>query len=321
MTKHSIICISDVEDAHIPYVQRHLDSAMLVVFGRATAEKRGLSYEFARGRAQLLYEGRPITSVKSVWYRKPKIYPEQIQVPPEYKKYALSAMRIHADAMLSLFPDAFWLSDYYAILRASSKPWQQIVAHRLGFHIPDTTATSDAQRAKQFLAAHNRTVVKTQAAHMPVFGTEVRTFPTTLVQEGETVDMKGLHLSPAIFQQAIDFAYELRVSVVGDKVFTGRIVDHHAKDMPAAMRDWRINHLYEAAKFEAYDLPPALARQCVSLVKELGLRFGAIDLIVDKKGKVWFLEINPNGQWAFIEDDTDLPIGKAIADLLAGGGR
>ena len=47
----------------------------------------------------------------------------------------------------------------------------------------------------------------------------------------------------------------------------------------------------------------------------LGLRFGAFDFLVCPDGWV-FLEVNPNGQWAWIETATGLPIASTIADAL-----
>lgn len=72
---------------------------------------------------------------------------------------------------------------------------------------------------------------------------------------------------------------------------------------------------------EPYQLPDELADKCVKLLKRLGLLYGAIDFVVDRKGTHWFLEINPMGAWGFIEEDIGLPIGKAMADLLMSGVR
>jgi D-alanine-D-alanine ligase-like ATP-grasp enzyme len=38
-------------------------------------------------------------------------------------------------------------------------------------------------------------------------------------------------------------------------------------------------------------------------MRELGLRFGRIDLLANdlNLGKFWFLEVNPNGQWAWLD--------------------
>jgi glutathione synthase/RimK-type ligase-like ATP-grasp enzyme len=49
---------------------------------------------------------------------------------------------------------------------------------------------------------------------------------------------------------------------------------------------------------------------------ELNLRFGAIDFILDESGEYVFLEINPNGQWAWIERKTGYKISSEIVNLL-----
>lgn len=67
--------------------------------------------------------------------------------------------------------------------------------------------------------------------------------------------------------------------------------------------------------FEPFNLPLEVAEKCVNLVKTLGLRYGAIDIVV-KKDIYYFLEINPNGQWAFVDEYNVTLIGKEIAMLL-----
>ena len=91
--------------------------------------------------------------------------------------------------------------------------------------------------------------------------------------------------------------------------------------MPAGVRDWRAGHDKDMGElaFEPYALPDKIARQCVVLTRQLGLPFGAIDLVQDDAGETWFLEINPNGQWAFVDKVTADKIGKAIAQMLERG--
>jgi glutathione synthase/RimK-type ligase-like ATP-grasp enzyme len=48
----------------------------------------------------------------------------------------------------------------------------------------------------------------------------------------------------------------------------------------------------------------------------LGLRFGAIDFILTPEGRYIFLEINPNGEWSWIDAAADLPITETICNLL-----
>ena len=50
---------------------------------------------------------------------------------------------------------------------------------------------------------------------------------------------------------------------------------------------------------------------------ELGLLFGTIDMKLTEGGEHVFLEVNPQGQFLYIEILTGLPIANAVADFLA----
>ena len=52
------------------------------------------------------------------------------------------------------------------------------------------------------------------------------------------------------------------------------------------------------------------------LIKAFGLDYGSLDFIVDKNGKLMFLEVNLTGDWAFIEDTLGLPITETISKLI-----
>ena len=67
----------------------------------------------------------------------------------------------------------------------------------------------------------------------------------------------------------------------------------------------------------AVELPTALQMRLLALQKSLGLVYGAIDLRRTDEGEYYFLEVNPAGQWMFVEQRTGLPIAQAHADLLA----
>jgi glutathione synthase/RimK-type ligase-like ATP-grasp enzyme len=66
-------------------------------------------------------------------------------------------------------------------------------------------------------------------------------------------------------------------------------------------------------------LPPEVQERCVRLVEKLELCYGAIDLIPTPDGRYVFIEINPSGQYLWIENETGLPITAAICDLLMAG--
>jgi hypothetical protein len=109
----------------------------------------------------------------------------------------------------------------------------------------------------------------------------------------------------------VDKAYEVRLTVVDDKFLAARI-DTTGK---TAAVDWRADQ--DALTYTALDEVPVAVRDGVrALMTALHLRFGTLDFIVSPTGRWWFLEVNPNGQWAWIEDATGLPITAAIADAL-----
>lgn len=130
--------------------------------------------------------------------------------------------------------------------------------------------------------------------------------------------MQGLHVAPTIFQQAVDFDFDVRVTVIGARVFAAK-VQAQDRRKNVSTRDWKVGYFHGVVRLEPYELPKVISRKCAALVKRLGLHFGAIDLVRDKNGIFWFLEINPNGQWAFVEEETGMPLGKTMAHLLLTG--
>ncbi len=308
----------------MPFVTKHLKSDVVLIDTARTIEKCELSYSYDGKEMSIVYDGKPITGIRSVWYRRPYTPErEDLKVPAAYKDYAYSAVRKHIHDLYSMLQGTFWLTDYYTLVKAESKPRQIELAAHLGFTIPKTLSTNNASTAEAFLKDVGDAVVKSNASTLPVIDGKVQYFYTTRIKAGEKLDMKGLHLGPSIFQEAIDVDKGLRVTVVGNEVFAAAIKDPQYADQPGIV-DWRRAYVDadHETRFEAYSLPADLEAKCIALTHALGLRFGAIDIMLDKKGEYWFLEINPNGQWAFIEEDTGQLIGKAIANLLeTQGGR
>lgn len=312
------LIISDLEDTHLPFVQKYLNEEPIIIGSSSLIYKRELSISSVP-KTKIIIDGRPISSLQSVWYRKPymAVY-EQLNVASMYLQYAESAIKEHISSLFPLLNNVFWVSDYYAIQKASSKPWQYSVAASLGLIVPDTLHTSDRTAAQAFLKSHKTIVIKSLSSYYPYDPQDqtYKMFFTRKVQSGEHISFDGLHLAPSILQAAIDTDFDIRVAVVGNKTFASAIRIQNTDDRFAQTIDWRAGDYSGGIKFEPYKLETSLAEKCIELVRRLGLQFGAIDLVRDKKGKTWFLEINPNGQWAFVDDMTVDKIGQAIAHLL-----
>lgn len=124
-----------------------------------------------------------------------------------------------------------------------------------------------------------------------------------------------IKMSPAIFQEIIPKSCELRITVVGDKIFPVKI---YSQEDEFTALDWRkkpsLNDFN--VKMEPVGLPSSVEKSIYSLMNKLSLQFGCIDMIVTPNGDYVFLEINPNGQWYFVQLKTGVEIAKSIADLL-----
>lgn len=114
-------------------------------------------------------------------------------------------------------------------------------------------------------------------------------------------------------------AYEVRIAVFGEKVFACRIPSQEGAETGI---EWRAHDWDDPASFPphaATTIPDDLAESCRLLVRDYGLAYGAIDMVVTADGEHVFLELNPNGQWAWIEERTGLKLGNALVDVLQRG--
>lgn len=204
-----------------------------------------------------------------------------------------------------------WLNAPSAIELAENKPLQLVTANRLGFQVPSTYITNDPIRMRSFQQSYN---VIGKPLKQALVGNNDETGVIFTSEIGLTTneDDSAIRAAPVIYQHRIGKALDVRVTVVGESVFATGI---HSQTDPDSALDWRRGQ-NAALEHSVITLPDALSAACVKLTKHFNLRFSAIDLILDEEGSWWFLEINPNGQWAWIEHRTGMPITGAIVDTL-----
>jgi len=110
-----------------------------------------------------------------------------------------------------------------------------------------------------------------------------------------------------IFQPYIEKEYELRIVYVDGDFFTGKINN-------SENADWRVAH--EGYFWSAYELPEPVKANLTSMMHEMGLYIGAIDMIKGRDGEYYFLEVNPQGEWGMLQKELGFPIAERIADNL-----
>lgn len=120
--------------------------------------------------------------------------------------------------------------------------------------------------------------------------------------------LTDLKYAPAIFQEFID-GINLRITYIDGKIFPAEV----KVSIPEANRDWRVEGYNQVS---LYNLSETHQLCIQNFMKEMHLDYGALDFKLDAKGNLVFLEVNPGGQYLFIEIQIGLPISKAIAESL-----
>jgi glutathione synthase/RimK-type ligase-like ATP-grasp enzyme len=277
-----------------------------------------------RGRASAVLRDRDaeiaFDNVTAVWWRRPQ--------PPRAAP-ALSgtaaATEVEAEAadvlagVWEMLDVPFVPATPGVLTRAAHKLHQLSLAGRLGFEIPGTLVTNDPEAfLNHYADASGRLITKRAARsqRMTTADGRVTGRATLAVRPGDLVAVESLRLAPIMSQVMIDKAFEVRATVVGTEVFAAAI---HSQETHHTRVDFR-SYDHAHTRITPYALPGDVGDRCIALTQALGLRYSAIDLIVTPEGRVVFLEINPAGQYLWIEKATGLPISRKLATLLITGG-
>jgi glutathione synthase/RimK-type ligase-like ATP-grasp enzyme len=255
-----------------------------------------------------------LDDVNAVYNRRPEdpVAHEAIQDSLTRAFVAQECRTLVYDAWQAL--DCVWLpARRYVIQQAQFKAAQLRRAAALGLEIPPTLFSNDPEEILEFYRQHNGSIISKLAgnAFYPTLGqTYVRY--TEVVSHRDIGHIQATRYCPMIFQAYVPKRLELRITVVGQAVFPAEI---HSQFSHQTRHDWRRYDMEETPYFP-HELPPDLEQRLVQLVRELGLCYGAIDMVLTPDGRYVFLEINPNGQYLWIEKAAALPISDAICDFL-----
>ena len=271
--------------------------------------------------ADATYDGEALDlfDTTAVWYRRPSLPQIDDRVTQIDHRRCITdvgeAFLLGVSDILSNVP---WLPGTpRAVSAASNKVEQLTRASRFGLRGPRTLITNDpAELSRFYESCGGRMITKTvrylhgvrddDGAHKIFF-----TYP---LKRRDLQNAAGLRHAPMILQEYVPKRSELRVTVVGDRVFAAEIDSQASR---TSRNDWR-HYDTDRTVYRPYDLPPSTERALVQLVASYELCYGAIDLILTPDGELIFLELNPNGQWGFIEELANIPIADAIADQILG---
>jgi hypothetical protein len=250
----------------------------------------------------------PVEDITAAWFRRP-VAPRVLPgLAPDEQNWAIRETTAALDGFWGTL-DTHWVSRPDAIRAADSKPKQLAAATRLGLDIPDTEITQDPGTVIALWERSPHGVICKPLRDGRVRGSGRSLLFATPIRPDDLED--GLD-EPHLFQGFVAKRYDVRVTIIGERVFATRI---DARNDPDGAVDWRraspVNLQYSPEL-----LPDDVADHCRQLVSDFGLEFGALDLARRTDGGYTFFELNPNGQWAFVEQRTGQPLRSTLAELL-----
>lgn len=249
----------------------------------------------------------------TVWYRRPTA---MVDVSIHDAGISLFAEAERVAAMTALFsevPEERWWNHPCRIAAAARKPVQLRIAKQLGLTVPRTMITNSETSARRFLREIGGVAaMKPLASFSAVVHGEKKAMFTTKVREDDILDGVFARI-PHFLQEYIEKECEYRVTLIGSEAFVARI---DSQTVSAAQIDWRRDAYYNSPMKQDV-LPEEVLSRLHALKNHFGLNWGAVDLIKNPRGEYVFLEINPNGQWLWVEESTGMPLTEAFVRSLS----
>ncbi len=283
----AVLILTHPTDVHADAVQAHLDAAGVQVRRVDTAALGALTAPVTAhlngGAVTGDVAGVSLDRIVGVWHRRPS----QFQAADERNA---AEMRAGVGGILAGLP---YLNHPADMAIAEFKPYQLVTASRCGLFVPETMISTVRPVAAAMAARlHGGVVVKPMSR-----------FAAGLVDEH---DRSGWDRAVHLTQQRITTRRHVRLTVVDGTMFAALIESPHL--------DWRRDP--DACRYQTLETPVQVAGPVRRLMALLRLRCAGLDFAIDQSGCWWFLEINPNGQWLWVEHATGLPIAAAVATAL-----
>ncbi len=308
-----ILIISSPDDVHAQAVMTELSRlgrphrllnlsefpSQLRLTARLDGDQSDFTLTFADGARISMDE------VSAVWWRRPQAFgfPAEIK-DPAHRYFAQSEANTAFQGMYQS-SEALWVNNTARDAAASHKPWQLKLAREVGLSIPETLITNDPEEALAFWQQYPGEVI-----YKPFLQTYHAWRETRRIQQEDEPLIEAVRLTPVLFQRFVPAVCDLRVTVIGDRLFAA------AARAEQYELDIRFN---TDAKYQPHDLPARVEERLFALMRRLGLEYGAVDFRLTPEGEYVFLEVNPAGQFLYIERATEQPIAAALAEHLARG--
>lgn len=252
------------------------------------------------GRIEVGETSLDLDDVHSVWFRR-------FAAPSD--SYPLREAAAFIQGWSYLLSDVFWMNHPLVLGRAENKMFQLRTAARCGLAIPPTVVGNNFEVGRARIEGPDVVAKTLGGARVVDSGEDFHLFSQRI--QWESIDEPSVRAAPLILQRPVKPGTDIRATFVGEECFAAEIEvidDTHV--------DWR-SVTDEKLNYRQVELPQSVLRGCLAMNRVLGLEYAAYDFVAHHDGSYWFLEVNPSGQWGWIEQALGFPLSDRIAARLS----
>lgn len=300
-----LLVLTNTEDATADYLLGRLVEAGIdfLRLDTDTALQR-IKFAYTPGSPLINIDGKwcKPEDFSTVWYRRPeKLIPTDAGAQCPEDECVLDEWSEALEGFFSHIPRSKWMNYPAANALASRKLEQLSTARTIGFQIPDTIVTQSPEDLRAFFHMHDGQIIVKPMGKAYIERTDDRgdsLIFTNQVNKSDLDDLSDLRDCPTLFQQCVNKRSDVRITVVDSAIYAFELF---ANDENGNQRcDIRRNNMQDV-EYRPIDLPVEIADTVRELMSFYQLRFAAIDMAIAKNGDWYFFEVNPNGQWAWLD--------------------
>lgn len=250
---------------------------------------------------------RNLYDFKAIWHEEIYPNPELFKDIP-YGQWSFLETK-KAMEWLLLSSETPTINSLESIISGSNKINQLRRASELGMKIPDTLISSNYISMKNFVV--DKAVYKPISRPTPESIGDNKIILTSIVDDSDLSE-ESTSAKLSLLQRYVKKRLEIRTYVIADNVMS---VEIHNQKSKISNIDWR-NYDIANTPHYIHSLPNEIADACKKLTHSFNLKFSAIDMILTPENEYYFLELNPQGLWLWLEKLTEIQITKTLAQEL-----
>ena len=236
-----------------------------------------------------------------VWIRRPNQPIPNPKVAEPDRKFAEGEYRWFWWAVMYLFQTigVRVINPYSSSRFINNKSVQLVLAKACGMNVPETLMSNSPAAVRHFLEQRKdvRTICKAFFPHVWQKGSGgIAVTETFEIKADQLPADEVLTYAPAIYQEMVVKKFDVRMVLLGTTVYS------YSLHNPKGALDWRQDAGQGLVEVRSIETPSEVEAAVLEFARKAGISFGSLDFAIDAEGRWWFLEINEEGQFLWLDE-------------------